>query len=151
MTIDVKFQELNGELNADFGQITQVATSDHRKLQHREDTNQHPMSAITGLEKALTDKLNKTDLPTAIDTALTQAKASGEFDGEDGADGKDGYTPIKGVDYFDGVNGKDGANGKDGKDGRTPEKGVDYWTPNDKAEIVNEVLASLPNASGVSF
>lgn len=29
----------------------------------------------------------------------------------DGADGKDGYTPIKGVDYFDGV---DGQNGKDG-------------------------------------
>ena len=32
--------------------------------------------------------------------------------GKDGVDGKDGYTPIKGVDYFDG---KDGTNGQDGK------------------------------------
>ena len=43
--------------------------------------------------------------------------------GIDGADGKDGYTPVKGVDYFD------------GEDGRTPERGVDYWTDADKAEI----------------
>lgn len=50
--------------------------------------------------------------------------------------GKDGYTPVKGVDYFDGqdgadgkngVDGKDGAPGKDGKDGYTPVKGVDYF------------------------
>jgi hypothetical protein len=34
-----------------------------------------------------------------------------------GTDGKDGYTPVKGVDYFDGAPGKDGADGKDGKDG----------------------------------
>lgn len=32
----------------------------------------------------------KTELPTAINTALAQAKASGEFDGADGAPGKDG-------------------------------------------------------------
>lgn len=52
--------------------------------------------------------------------------------------GKDGYTPRKGIDYFDGqpgkdgkdgANGKDGVNGKDGidgKDGYTPVKGKDY-------------------------
>lgn len=38
-----------------------------------------------------------------------------------GEPGADGYTPIKGVDYFDGVN------GKDGKDGYTPIKGIDYF------------------------
>ncbi len=36
----------------------------------------------------------------------------------DGADGKDGYTPIKNIDYFDGKDGKDGINGIDGKDGK---------------------------------
>jgi hypothetical protein len=41
-----------------------------------------------------------------------------------GPPGKDGYTPVKGVDYFDGQNGKDGS---DGKDGYTPVKGVDYF------------------------
>ena len=34
---------------------------------------------------------------------------------------------------------------------KTPEKGVDYWTESDKAEIVAEVLAALPNAEGASF
>ena len=30
------------------------------------------------------------------------------------SDGRDGYTPVKGVDYFDGENGKDGSDGQDG-------------------------------------
>lgn len=59
--------------------------------------------------------------------------------------GKDGYTPRKGIDYFDGqhgkdgkdgANGKDGVNGKDGingKDGYTPIKGVDYFDGKDGA------------------
>lgn len=53
----------------------------------------------------ISGKLDASALPTAINTALAQAKASGEFDG---ADGKDGYTPVKGKDYFDGSAGKDG-------------------------------------------
>jgi hypothetical protein len=82
-------------------------------------------------------------ITTAINTALAQAKASGEFDGKDGVDGKDGqdgYTPQKGVDYFD------------GKDGYTPVKGVDYddgkpgddyvITPDDYEEIA-EMAAGL--------
>ncbi len=47
-------------------------------------------------ETALTDE----ELTEAINTALTEAKESGAFDGVDGKDGKDGYTPIKGTDYF---------------------------------------------------
>lgn len=31
--------------------------------------------------------------------------------GEQGVAGKDGYTPVKGVDYFDGINGTDGSDG----------------------------------------
>ena len=42
--------------------------------------------------------------------------------GDDGSDGKDGYTPVKGKDYFDGA---------DGKDGYTPQKGVDYFDGQD--------------------
>lgn len=40
--------------------------------------------------------------------------------GTPGRDGKDGYTPIKGIDYFDGLPGKDG---KDGLPGEKGEKG----------------------------
>jgi hypothetical protein len=41
--------------------------------------------------------------------------------GADGEPGKDGYTPQKGIDYFD------GKDGEPGKDGYTPVKGVDYF------------------------
>ena len=45
----------------------------------------------------ISGKLDANKLPEAIDDALAQAKASGEFDGKDGADG---YTPVVGVDYY---------------------------------------------------
>lgn len=58
----------------------------------------------------------------------------------DGRDGVDGYTPIKGVDYFDGADGKDGA---PGADGHTPEYGVDYGTPEQIAEIAQHAADIL--------
>lgn len=70
-------------------------SNDHSKLENRDAADQHPISAITGLENALAKKqpsgeyLTQEDLQTATDTALAQAKASGEFDG---ADGKSAYS-----------------------------------------------------------
>ena len=105
----------------------------------------------------ISGKLDASELPTAINTALEQAKASGAFngsdgkdgkDGKDGIDGNDGYTPQKGVDYFDGKNGQDG---KNGVDGYTPQKGIDYYTEEDKSEMVNSVLSALPTWNGGSY
>lgn len=59
-----------------------------------------------------------------------------------GEQGQDGYTPQKGVDYFDGV---------DGKDGYTPQKGVDYFTYDDKMEVASEVLKLIPQGDEVSY
>lgn len=73
----------------------------------------------------------------------TEAEWLASLHAEDGKDGKDGYTPVKNVDYFD------GRDGEDGKDGYTPIKGTDYWTDADKAEIVAEVLANLVDVSEV--
>ena len=91
--------------------------------------------------------------PTVYDQIM-QAIESGRLKGADGptpyigengtwwlgkedtgikAEGKDGYTPVKGKDYFD------------GKDGYTPQRGVDYWTEADQqainAHIAEEVAA----------
>ena len=69
----------------------------------------------------------------------TPVKGKDYFDGKDGQpgkDGKDGYTPVKGEDYFDGI------------DGYTPQKGFDYWTETDRQEIINDVLAALPKYNG---
>ena len=49
------------------------------------------------------------------------------------------------------LQGPAGQDGQDGNDGYSPVKGKDYWTEADKTEIVNDVLAALPNASGVNF
>lgn len=48
-------------------------------------------------------------------------------------DVKDGYTPIKNIDYFDGEPGKPGKNGK------TPKKGEDYFTPEEVKQFKKEV------------
>lgn len=80
--------------------------------------------------------------------------------------GDDGYTPIKGKDYFtndelsqiiayirsqlkDGIDGKDGIgiDGKDGRngiDGETPIRGVDYYTSNDEDKLLKKVLSKIP-------
>ena len=95
------------------------------------------------------DFLESSKLPDAVNLALAQAKASGEFDG------KDGRTPVKGVDYFDGKDGKTPVKGVDyfdGEDGKTPVKGVDYYTEADKQEIISDVLdqIEIPEGSGGS-
>lgn len=40
-----------------------------------------------------------------------------------------------------------GADGKDGQNGYTPVKGTDYWNEADKAEIVEETVENIPTAS----
>ena len=44
-----------------------------------------------------------------------------------------------------------GDKGDPGADGYTPVKGTDYWTAADKAEIVNDTLAALPTWTGGNY
>ena len=60
--------------------------------------------------------------------------------GPKGPKGDDGYTPVKGIDYFDG---EQGPKGDKGDDGHTPIKGTDYWTTADQTAIVADVLAAV--------
>lgn len=76
--------------------------------------------------------LSEEQMEGAVNAALAQAKASGEFDG------KDGYTPVKGVDYFDGAQGEPGKDGQPGKDGK------DYvLTDADKQEIAEQAAGMV--------
>ena len=131
-------------------------TNDHSKLTNRDTANQHPMTAITGLETALAGKqqkgdyltinsvpewakqpnkptytaqevgaLSQSELQSGIDTALAQAKASGEFDGKDGAQGPIGPQGLPGK---DGAPGPQGEPGRDGQNGKPGENGG-YYTP----------------------
>lgn len=86
--------------------------------------------------------------------------------GAAGAPGKDGLTPhigengnwwigdtdtgisAKGV---KGNTGDKGEKGDTGAPGKTPVRGKDYWTAADKQEIVNNVLAALPDGTEVEY
>lgn len=50
-----------------------------------------------------------------------------------------------------GPKGNNGADGQPGADGYTPVKGKDYFTEADKNELVNAVLAALPYGDEVSY
>lgn len=62
-----------------------------------------------------------------VDAAIEQIELTPGAKGDKGDKGEPGYTPIKGVDYFDGKDGAPGKDGQPGKDGKTPVKGVDYF------------------------
>lgn len=108
----------------------------------------------------ISGKLDADKLPEAINTALAQAKDSGEFDGKDGADGEKGDKGDKGDTGATGPQGPKGDTGATGPqgpkgdtgaagaDGKTPAKGTDYFTDADKAEMVQAVIAALPVYSG---
>lgn len=50
-----------------------------------------------------------------------------------------------------GPKGDTGDTGPQGPAGHTPVKGTDYWTAADKAEIVADVIAALPDGTEVSY
>lgn len=55
---------------------------------------------------------------------------------------------IKGVKCDKGDKGEAGENGKNGADGYTPVKGKDYFTDADKSEMVSSVISQLPVYDG---
>lgn len=104
-------------------------TADHAKLSNRDTSDQHPISAITGLQKELDGKqpagnyLTADTLQAATDAALAQAKATGEFDGEQGPKGDTGLRGEKGD------TGPQGPKGDTGAAGATGPAGADGITP----------------------
>ena len=65
--------------------------------------------------------------------------------GPAGAPGKDGAPGAQGA------QGEKGDKGDPGTPGKTPVRGTDYWTAADKQEIVNSVIAALPDGTEVSY
>ena len=73
------------------------------------------------------------------------------------AKGSDGITPHIGdngnwyIGSTDTGKPSRGEKGDTGAAGKTPVKGTDYWTAADKQEIVNSVIAALPDGTEVSY
>lgn len=85
------------------------------------------------IEKLTQNKLDADKLPEAVNDALAQAKASGDFKGDPGEPGKDGED------------GKDGAPGADGKDY--------ILTEADKQKIAEQAsqMVEVPSATNKSL
>ena len=97
---------------------------------------------------ALGEKLGTTELDSAIDTALQQAKASGDFNGPQGPQGPKGDPGEKGDKGDTGATGAQGEPGKDGADGKD---GEDYVLTNEDKQEIAEMAAELvdvPNSGG---
>ena len=71
--------------------------------------------------------------------------------GEKGDTGEQGLRGEQGIQGIQGAKGDKGDTGAPGKDGKTPVKGTDYWTAADKQEIVDSVIAALPDGTEVSY
>lgn len=73
--------------------------------------------------------------------------------GEPGTPGKDGYTPVKGIDYFDGKDGKpglDGVDGLPGKDGVDGKPGKDGHSPVVTASKTNGVTTIKVDGAAIA-
>lgn len=93
----------------------------------------------------VTEMAEADDIPVAVNEALAQAKASGEFDGADG------LTPTIGENGNWYLGETDTGKPSRGDKGDTPQKGTDYWSSADQQSIVNDVLAALPTWEGGSY
>ena len=93
-------------------------------------------------------------------TVLLTDGTSYDITAPKGAAGADGITPHIGdngnwylgtTDTGKPSRGEKGDKGEPGAAGHTPEKGTDYWTADDKAGIVDDVLAALPAWTGGNY
>lgn len=64
--IDVEMSDApdSFEANMEVGNTVAVGNSDHRELKYRDAADQHPISAITGLEKSLDKKVEEGEIQT---------------------------------------------------------------------------------------
>lgn len=106
----------------------------------------------TGLNKAYTGLEELYKKVVRIDDRLQKIEKRRIKDGKDGytpvkgvdyTDGKDGYTPVKGKDYRDGID------GKKGEDGYTPVKGMDYDDGKDGKDGVTKIVEKELSGSAI--
>ena len=90
-----------------------------------------------------------TNVKTALDELVLKSHTHANKDTLDKLSDLNGKLQYNGSDV--GLKGDKGDTGAAGADGYTPVKGTDYWTAADKAEIVADTLAALPTWTGGNY
>ena len=83
--------------------------------------------------------------------AMADLKGAKGDKGDPGPKGDPGAKGDPGEKGDPGPKGDPGEKGDPGAPGKTPVRGTDYWTAADKQEIVNSVIAALPDGTEVSY
>lgn len=134
-----------GDVNLSASDVGAIPDTTIIPTKTSELTNDSCFATETYVNTELEQKMDASELTSAVDNALAQAKASGEFKGEDG----NGIaSTVLNEDYTLTLNFDDGTSyttpsirGATGVAGTTPEKYVDYFTDSDKEEFLNDVDA----------
>ena len=118
-----------------------------------------PLSAAQGvviktlIDALRNDKLDTAELTNAVNTALAQAKASGEFDGPQGPAGPKGDTGDTGPQGIQGPAGPQGEKGETGATGPAGPAGADGAPGKDGTSAThswNGTVLTITSASGTS-
>lgn len=141
--------------------IVEVVTSDHTKLQNRDEPDQHPISAITGLQEALANAGGKADPEEVARIVEAYLAENPPAPGKDGEPGEDGISPTVTVEEIDGghrititdATGTQSFDVMDGKDGSgepgTGEPGEDGVSPTvEITEIEGGTRVTITDAEG---
>lgn len=80
---------------------------------------------------------------TVLTITSANGTSSADLKGPKGDQGAQGIQGPKGDQGIQGIQGEKGADGAKGADGYTPVKGIDYFTPAEKAEFINSIKSSL--------
>ena len=100
-------------------------SSEMKQLQFNVPGSQYTFDVVDAeAREQLNGKLDATALPEAVETALAQAKASGEFDGPAGPKGDTGATGPQGPKGDKGDKGDIGATGEKGDKGDKGDPGA---------------------------
>ena len=94
MNLQVKFSEgteaFNGKLDEDdlsvragFGETQNIGTTKHNELSNRNFADQHPITAITGLEEALAEKLPASDFVLGTTEGTAYEGSAGQKNADD--------------------------------------------------------------------
>lgn len=127
MKLNIDFEENNQGINTKLDETGQTIPAKFRSIEiGRDGKSAYQIALDNGFIGTEEEWLESLHGPAGKD-GYTPVKGRDYFDGAAGPKGEPGYTPVKGKDYFDGKDGQKGA------DGYTPVKGKDYFDGKDGA------------------
>jgi hypothetical protein len=151
MRVQVNFQSTSQNLNCNFQGTNRSVDLNFREYQQVTVGGEEILNYIDDHNKSETAHSDIRESINDLQETVDNLELSHGQDGKDGISATHSWNgTVLTITSASGTSSAD-LKGANGKDGYTPQKGVDYWTTADLQAMVNEVIANLPNAEGVGF